>query len=198
LRSQYPGWDPYIYGKPEAEKKAPDNQQNPVSVNPFGHHQQGSAPVDTSHGHTGQPNGNNIPMGNPNNFNPGGLNSPSGQPQMTGGKGQPRFLGGVNLDDPNQNPVYGRWDPYAVISFIMSLFMAIPILPLIMGVIAIYRTTVFHMKGRGLAIAAVVIAVIELIVMAVMTYYGISGEDLLAMISRWAVANTGTGTSFSA
>jgi hypothetical protein len=130
--------------------------------------------------------------------NPSGMNPAGGQPRMTGGKGQPRFLGGVNLDDPNQNPVYGRWDPYAVISFIMSLFLALPILPLIMGVIAIYRTTVFHMKGRALAIAAVVIAVIELILMAVMVYYGISNEDVVSMLERWLSANAGSGTSFSA
>lgn len=194
LRSQYPGWNPYIYGQPEPEEPKPESQNAHSSAIAFGRHPQASGSSDAARsGQTQSDARGNVPMENPSGMNPAG-----GQPRMTGGKGQPRFLGGVNLDDPNQNPVYGRWDPYAVISFIMSLFLALPILPLIMGVIAIYRTTVFHMKGRALAIAAVVIAVIELILMAVMVYYGISNEDVVSMLERWLSANAGSGTSFSA
>ncbi|MCI1636698.1 MAG: hypothetical protein LKI30_01140 [Bifidobacterium crudilactis] len=193
LKSQYPGWNPYVYGQPEPERKDAETQQHATSANPFTGLHRPSGTGESSNGASSQQAGSNHPGFNPASLNPGG-----GQSRMSGGKGQPRFLGGVNLDDPNQNPMYGRWDPYAVISFITVFFMALPIFPLIIGIIAIYRTTVFHMKGRGLAIAAVVIAIIELITLAVMMYFGISTDELISMLQSWAASNSGSGTSFSA
>ncbi|GAA6123353.1 hypothetical protein BPY_14610 [Bifidobacterium psychraerophilum] len=174
MKSQYPGWNPYVYGEPEVESPKTDQPQGaPTAATAFNRGQAGARPAN------GQ-----------------GMQGRQGQPQITGGKGQPRMLNGVNLDDPNQNPVYGRWDPYAIVAFIMT-FLTLPVLPAILGGIAIYRTTVFHMKGRGLAIAAVVIAVIELIMMVVMVMMGITTNDLLSMMASWATS-TGTGSSISA
>ena len=68
---------------------------------------------------------------------------PNGQPH------QPHYYHGIDLNDPNQNPLYGHWDSYAIISFILALFFPVPVLSALMGAVAMWRTRTFHMKGRG-------------------------------------------------
>ena len=46
---------------------------------------------------------------------------PNGQPH------QPHYYHGIDLNDPNQNPLYGHWDSYAIISFILALFFPVPV-----------------------------------------------------------------------
>ena len=43
-------------------------------------------------------------------------------------------------NDPSQNPLYGHWDSYAIISFVFALFLPVPVIPAVMGAIAMWRT----------------------------------------------------------
>ena len=46
----------------------------------------------------------------------------------------------INPNDPSQNPLYGHWDSYAIISFVFALFLPVPVIPAVMGAIAMWRT----------------------------------------------------------
>lgn len=71
----------------------------------------------------------------------------------------PDMRGGFDMNDPNQNPLWGHWSAMAIFSFICSLF-GMPFLGAILGAFSIWRTKLYHMRGRGLAIAAVIIGII--------------------------------------
>ncbi|PJM72685.1 hypothetical protein CS006_08980 [Bifidobacterium primatium] len=82
-------------------------------------------------------------------------------PKVPGGPGNAgdNYRNGIDLDDPAQNPLYGRWDPAAIIAFISAL-IGVPVLPVLLGAFAIYRSGLFRMKGRALAVAAVIIGLL--------------------------------------
>ncbi|OZG50078.1 hypothetical protein [Bombiscardovia coagulans] len=105
---------------------------------------------------------------------------PGGNPQI-GTSYQPakkHMMNGINLDDPRQNPAYGRWDPCAIIAFITTLCLPIPFIPALMGAIAMYRTKTFHMKGFGLALAAVIINLLYSFFVVWMSISGFSVNDV--------------------
>ncbi|KFI60961.1 hypothetical protein BCUN_0937 [Bifidobacterium cuniculi] len=104
----------------------------------------------------------------------------SGMPQM------PYRIEPIDPDDPQRNPFYGRWDGWAVISFLMALFIPCPILPAVLGAISMRRTKVLHMKGRGLAIAAVAINVLYSLVVFYCMAKGITMDQLLGQMAQWA------------
>ncbi|RSX51837.1 DUF4190 domain-containing protein [Bifidobacterium callimiconis] len=191
MANQYPGWNPYVYGAPEPDAK-PEAQQE-QSGNGYNGQTPQMPNADWS-GNTGG-NGGSYSGGSYN----GGPQSPyspyqsSPQPNR-----QPRYRNGINLDDPNQNPLYGRWDPAAIIAF-GSALLSIPVLPVLLGAFAIWRTGLFHMKGRGLAIAAVVIG---LLVTALDIYLIVTGMDaqqfilqLYGLDSYGGTGGTDSGTS---
>lgn len=192
MASQYPGWNPYVYGAPEPDKPAgaqnaqTDGRPN-AGVNNAG---MGGGYV----GQDGRPPQNPTPQTpDPNWSGYNGGPQPYNQPNR-----QPRYRNGINLDDPYQNPLYGRWDPAAIIAF-GSALLSIPVLPVILGAFAIWRTGLFHMKGRGLAIAAVVIGVL---VTALDIYLMVTGMDaqqfilqLYGLDSYGGTGGTDTGTS---
>lgn len=172
--SQYPGYDPYLYGKPESEATdATSAQQQPVWNAP-----NAQPAVDGQSGLNGQvPNGqfvNGQPVfgqpvngqlvngqpanGQPVNGQP--VNSQSNTPYFNGSWQQQSQFQPINLDDPNQNPLYGRWDPYAIVALICAVIYPLPVFPALIGGLSIRRTKIFRMKGRGLAIAAVVINIL--------------------------------------
>lgn len=169
MASDYPGWNPYKYGAPDTGSSDDESSKDSASrrtaftssddaargtSSPYG--------ADPRQGMVGQPgqNGQNGSNGLGNNS----LWTP---------------MGNIDLDDPHQNPWYGRWDSYAVISFVLSLF--IPILGLVFGVVSMRRTRMFHMKGRGLAIVAVVISVASMLAMAYLVATGKYTEILSAV-----------------
>ena len=49
----------------------------------------------------------------------------------------PRYFNGIDLNDPQQNPIYGHWDFYAIFSFIFALVSSFPVLPALIGCLAI-------------------------------------------------------------
>ncbi|RBP99975.1 hypothetical protein [Bifidobacterium xylocopae] len=103
------------------------------------------------------------------------------------------LFNGIDLDDPEQNPAYGHWDPYAVIAFVMALFLPVPLISAIMGAIAIYRTRTFHMKGFGLAVAAVVINLIYTALVVWLAMSGMTADDFYRQMMQAMVPGQGDG-----
>ncbi|MFR0557650.1 hypothetical protein PSRA_0385 [Pseudoscardovia radai] len=173
MASDYPGWNPYKYGAPDTGRSNDGDSskgsasRRTASLSSDDAARGASSPygADSRQGMVGQPgqSGQNAP-GNNSLWTP---------------------MGNINLDDPHQNPWYGRWDSYAVISFVLSLF--IPILGLVFGVVSMRRTRMFHMKGRGLAIAAVVISVASMLAMA---YLVATGKYTEILSSVYGTAGT--------
>ncbi|MBT1165805.1 ABC transporter permease [Bifidobacterium simiarum] len=194
MANRYPNWNPYVYGEPDPE---PAKQDGPApqtpTTNPSG--QYGQA------GRYGQTGGNDPYGRSPYGQSPYGR-SPYGTPgygygPQTPPPGDPndrsRYRGGIDLEDPNQNPLYGRWDPTAIIAFIMAL-MGVPIIPMLLGGLSVYRTGLFRMKGRGLAIAAVIIS---LITMALAVYLTATGMDPYQFIAQLYGFDSSGGTGGS-
>ena len=113
---------------------------------------------------------------------------PNGQPH------QPHYYHGIDLNDPNQNPLYGHWDSYAIISFILALFFPVPVLSALMGAVAMLRTRTFHMKGFGLAVAAVVINVLYTIAVIWMAFNGYDAMSLYQEALQQLTGGTGSSS----
>lgn len=113
---------------------------------------------------------------------------PNGQPH------QPHYYHGIDLNDPNQNPLYGHWDSYAIISFILALFFPVPVLSALMGAVAMWRTRTFHMKGFGLAVAAVVINVLYTIAVIWMAFNGYDAMSLYQEALQQLTGGTGSSS----
>ena len=82
------------------------------------------------------------------------------------------------MDDPRQNPLYGHWDFYAILSLVFALLMPVPVLPAVMGGVAMWRTRNFRMKGYGLALAAVIINALYTVATIWLMINGLSAMDL--------------------
>ena len=75
---------------------------------------------------------------------------------------------------------------YVVLTLPRRAYEMLPMAALI-GCLAIWRTRRFHTRGRGLAIAAVVINVLTTIIVIWMTMHGISMDDMYqAMLNMLA------------
>lgn len=173
MSNQYPSnYNPYVYGAPEPAKPASEARQeaplpsggrnawNGQSANPY------SVP---SQQQTGQP-GNQYPYGS----NPYGQN-PYQQPGMYP----------IDLDDPQQNPMYGHWDSYAIISLVFAILLPVPVIPAVMGAVAMWRTKKLHMKGYALGVAALIINVLYTLAVLWMTVHGISTSDLYSQMMQY-------------
>ena len=173
LLSQFPpNYDPYAYGRPEEVDS--DQAAQPAQTTrdagrsgmsaPYGNGQQpGNAAGDSAAqgGAAGNGrcsysyNGNGDNGVRPNGFDPNG----------------------IDPDDPQRNPLYGRWDPYAIVALVLSFFL--PLLPTLLGAAAMWRTRTFHMKGFGLGLAAVIINVLNMLLSLWMMSQGITTDELL-------------------
>lgn len=170
---QYPGWDPYVYGKPEPpEKKETDNSA-----------EQGGQQVAQTPQIQQQSQSQQQPQPQSQQWQ----NAPS-QQQLPFGFRQ------VDPNDPAQNPYYGRWDSLAIFAFVLSL-VQFPLLPLIFGFLAVRRTRILHTKGRGLAIAAIVLSVLEIVLSILLPLMGIDVTGMLLEYLGYVPAGTGGGTS---
>lgn len=168
MLSDYPGWNPYVYGAPEGKNSsrrarhghdADDDlrvqgaQTNP-SMNDGGPFAANGNPANgnpNSQPYAGQrPNPYGTPAGNP-------YGNPYGYPY-----GMP--YGGGFFDDPD-DPRFPRqgqqWDPLAIAAIVMTFFM--PIFGLVFGLISMRRTRVFHLRGHGLAVASVVLSILSFV-----------------------------------
>ncbi|MBT1163882.1 DUF4190 domain-containing protein [Bifidobacterium felsineum] len=191
MAGQYgPNYNPYLYGAPES-----DSQQNAA---------------------TAQQSADSVPAGaaqpqNTQGYYPGGYPGTQGQPYGQTGQGnsafnqggkpyQPHYYNGIDLNDPNQNPLYGHWDSYAIISFVLALFFPVPVLSALMGILAMWRTRTFHMKGFGLALAAVILNVLYTLAVIWMALNGYDAMSLYqeALQQLTGGAGSSSGDSISA
>ncbi|MDF7663717.1 hypothetical protein PT282_03415 [Bifidobacterium sp. ESL0763] len=83
---------------------------------------------------------------------------------------------GIDLNDPEQNPLLGHWDSMSILSFVFAFL--IPVISLVLGVIGIWRARRFHMRGIGFAIAGIVLSLLSVAVEVWLMMHGISVEDL--------------------
>lgn len=215
MSGQYPGYDPYLYGKPEPEQPksgdaaAQGNQGNaqPMGAQPYaGQGQQGQPynpygqqnpygqpgqqnPYGQQPNSYGQPNQYN-PYAQPNQYNPYAQAPQQGQQP----NGMP-MLQYFNPDDPQQNPFYGHWDSYAIVAFVCSILFSMPVLPAVIGILSLARTKRLHMRGRGLAIAAIIINVLTTLLQAYLLIKGININDLYSqMLNMYSGGGTGGGS----
>ena len=186
MSSQLPvGYDPYVYGAPEPELQPADavRQQNTQ-------YQTGQYP---SNGPQPMPpysaNGQQNPYG-ANQYGPNPYD-PNRYPQ----RGNMPYLPNLDLNDPRQNPAYGHWDAYAIMSFVFAVLMPVPALPALVGAISMWRTKKLHMKGHGLALAAVIINVLYTLAVIWLAMHGLSVADLYneALQNMFGGAGSGQG-----
>ena len=202
MSGQYgPNYNPYIYGAPEPDTKkdsaaaAGDNggaAQSQQAGQPYG--QQPAWPGNQQAG--GWPYAQGGQQSGPGAY-PGGYPGMQGQPygqQPNGQPHQPHYYHGIDLNDPNQNPLYGHWDSYAIISFILALFFPVPVLSALMGAVAMWRTRTFHMKGFGLAVAAVVINVLYTIAVIWIAFNGYDAMSLYQEALQQLTGGTGSSS----
>lgn len=186
MSSQLPvGYDPYVYGAPEPELQPADavRQQNTQ-------YQTGQYP---SNGPQPMPPYSANGQQNPYGANPYGPNpyDPNRYPQ----RGNMPYLPNLDLNDPQQNPAYGHWDAYAIMSFVFAVLMPVPVLPALVGAISMWRTKKLHMKGHGLALAAVIINVLYTLAVIWLAMHGLSVADLYneALQNMFGGAGSGQG-----
>lgn len=184
MRSQFgPDYNPYLYGAPEPDGEKGDASGAKPAARPAVPGSAGaSAGSDAANGANGANGGYGLPgsypppQGMP--YRPMNGNGPTPNGQAAPDGHIPRYFHGIDVNDPNQNPLYGRWDSYAVLSFVFAVIFTVPVMPAVMGLISLWRTRTFNMKGRGLAIAAIVINVITTIVQVWMMVNGIDVADV--------------------
>ncbi|KAB8295563.1 DUF4190 domain-containing protein [Bifidobacterium avesanii] len=203
MRGDYPAYNPYLYGAPDP---SPAPAANPQQA-PYGQPQQQGQPYPNGNPYAGNPGAYGQPgygqpqygqpqYGQPQYGQPYGGQQPYGQPYGAQQPASPMDRAsqryGVNLNDPRQNPLYGRWDAYAILSFVFAiLFASMPVLPAVMGGLAMWRTKTFRMKGFGLAVAAVVINVITSLALLWAVTHGLSLEDLVMQLYGYQPSGSG-------
>lgn len=198
MQSDYPGWNPYVYGGPDAKPQESADGKGRGSAAAQQLRQPGGAGAYGGPGMDGARPGDGQGGGYGDARVPGRQDGRSGLNGASGGDGDNIMwtpYGSVNLDDPAQNPWYGRWDSLSVVAFITAFLM--PFVGLVLGLFSMHRTRVFHMKGRGLAIASVVVSVALLVFEFYLVRSGAYGQ-LLQSISGTAGASTAPAPSGSA
>ncbi|MEE1297090.1 MAG: DUF4190 domain-containing protein [Bifidobacterium sp.] len=209
MRSQFPaGYDPYLFGKPETPEPSPEERHREQSerearrmaANERDAQRRAEQAERMQHpgmAHPGQGAGNGQPQG----YGPGqgqyGPWGPGGMPPRgyTSPGKYPRYINGIDMEDPHQNPLCGHWDAWSVISFLLALFMPVPVLPALMGWMSMRRTKTMRMKGYGLAVAAVVINVLYTIAFIIMTINGVDANTLMNDMLQEMGVGSGSGSS---
>lgn len=109
MANQYPmNYDPYVYGAPEPPKTKDEQQPSPVQTNPY---MQSEGQQTNPYAVPGRQRIGQNP-GSPYQYGPNAYQQPGMYP--------------IDLDDPRQNPLYGHWDSYAILSLVFALLMPIP------------------------------------------------------------------------
>ncbi|NEG70236.1 hypothetical protein [Bifidobacterium choloepi] len=110
---------------------------------------------------------------------------PNGQMPVTHDGHTPKYYHGIDVNDPAQNPFYNHWDANSIFAFVFALIIPMPIVPALWAIFGMWRTKKFHMKGFGLAVAALVISVLYTILYFWMMKNGISTSELLGDMQTW-------------
>ncbi|TCD53582.1 hypothetical protein EJ419_08050 [Alloscardovia theropitheci] len=161
MRSEFPDWDPYVYGKPEKPIKSDERKPRLMTAPSALQRQDGEK-------------------------------TPSEEreriPQLYDLSGKPVEIREFDPDDPQKNPLYGHWDFYAIVAIICALFTQTTVVALFFGIVSLGRTKKFHMKGRALAIIAIVLCVIQIGIFAYLIITGTSETEFLQMLINWSQA----------
>ncbi|WEV71813.1 DUF4190 domain-containing protein [Bifidobacterium sp. ESL0790] len=178
LASQFPpDYDPYVYGRPDDDKSKSNGNGNGGQPR----HRQGSRAANGNGNDNGWPfpyTGNN---NQPQNGNPSDGHTPD-------------MHNGVDFNDPNQNPLLGRWDSISILSFVFSFL--IPVVSLIFGGIGIWRTRRFHMKGIGFAIAGLILSVLSIAAEIWLLTHGLNLDQLSQqMLNQTMGGSAGDGSA---
>ncbi|MFK0257029.1 DUF4190 domain-containing protein [Streptomyces sp. NPDC090445] len=111
------------------------------------------------------------PPSSPQPYPPSG---PYGQPGQPGYPGQPGpaapYGGQQGWYPPPQ-----KTNVPAIVAFVMSLVCAVPTVPLVLGLVALSQIRKTGEKGKGLAIAAIVIHAVSLAFIVLLLVLGLSG-----------------------
>lgn len=207
MLSQYPGYNPYIFGGPDSSQQPPKEEA--------GAGEGGENPFSDAYGAQGQPGAGRAPGQNPQNF----ANPPQNQQQSQqysgqnpygaqapfGGQGSPYGVGygqtsqnpypgkqEINTADPRQNPYYGKIDGFAVISFVASI-LGIWLVGLPMGIFSLIRVKELHTRGRGLAIAAIVISCLYIVLDIALFFMGITDQQIVGWLTQKLGLGSGSG-----
>ncbi|MEV7614506.1 DUF4190 domain-containing protein [Streptomyces sp. NPDC089799] len=125
------------------------------------------------------------PYGQPGK--PGGQPQPdwSGQPGQPGRSAPPGQPGQPPPSGPYGGPQGQGWSPppgaaqktntLAIVAFVMAIVCAIPFVPLVLGIVALSQIAKRGEKGRGFAIAAIVIHSLTLVFLALGLAFGFNG-----------------------
>lgn len=97
-----------------------------------------------------------------------------GQPGPYGQPGQPGPYGG-SPQGWYAPPASQKTNALAIVAFVMSLACALPLIPLILGIVALSQIRTRGEKGKGLAVAAIVIHGLTIAFYAVLLVLGLSG-----------------------
>ncbi|MFE6841052.1 DUF4190 domain-containing protein [Streptomyces sp. NPDC057686] len=101
-----------------------------------------------------------------------------GQPGPPGQPGQPGPPGPPGPHGEQQGwyaPPAQKTNTLAVVAFVMSILCAIPLVPLILGIVALTQIRDRGEKGKGFAIAAIVIHGLTLVFFAAVLAFGFTG-----------------------
>ncbi|MEJ8643006.1 DUF4190 domain-containing protein [Streptomyces sp. MS1.HAVA.3] len=114
-----------------------------------------------------------VPEPYPQSGQPG----PYGQPGQPGPYGQPGQPGQPYAGGPQgwHAPQSQKTNALAIVAFVMSIVCALPLVPLILGIIALSQIRNRGEKGKGFAVAAIVIHGVTLALSAVLVVLGIAG-----------------------
>lgn len=181
MASKYPDWDPYVFGREEQDKNSDQKQAKAKK--------QGQAASSTETGNQAQSSqqgqkGQSWFPGFTSSANGGNQGNFGNQPFFYNRRGQQIPLSEFDPNNPDLNPLYGRWSAMAIWAFILTLLNFQP-MAVFLAFLAIPRTNAFHMKGKVLAILSVVIFVAELIFLFWWILSGHSVADLYAILDSF-------------
>ncbi|MGW6980392.1 DUF4190 domain-containing protein [Streptomyces sp. NPDC054932] len=102
---------------------------------------------------------------------------PYGQPGQPGPYGQPGQPGPYVGGQPGwyPPPQSQKTNPLAIVAFVMSIVCALPLVPLVLGIVALSQIKSRGEKGKGFAIAAIVIHGATIAFYSIFLILGFSG-----------------------
>ncbi|MBR2554241.1 MAG: hypothetical protein IKE94_05185 [Aeriscardovia sp.] len=195
MMSDYPNYNPYLFGEPTKPAAPQQPQQNGMSNQQMPYM------------------GQQTPMQNPNNQGqnqmPGYNGMPFGAPQQNGFYNnsqntnynnfynqnfqQPQYQN-PNFQNFQQNPYEGKWDGFAIIAFVASFF-GLWFVSLPLAMFSLMRVKKMHMRGKGLAIAAIVLTIATFVFSIVMYSTGME-QQLLNWATSTLQQNSATSAFF--
>ncbi|KFF30809.1 hypothetical protein [Bifidobacterium bombi] len=182
------GFPPFAGGFPSPGRNA--NNRGPYNQSP---QSGGQRPQNSGDGGTGYGDRYPVQPGSSGRFG-APMGNGSVNPNNDGQSHEPDMVNGVDMNDPQQNPLWGRWSALAVTSFVLSLWsFEFPLLLLVMGLLAMRRTKVFHMRGHGLAIATVMISILAFIVQLWFLFHPQALQGILDSLYTMLLGSLGAG-----